>query len=59
MAVERPPSSRLITFEEGSDEAKVQYYLHTNDAYFQGWFPSLERTVPLTRAFSLSAKARA
>lgn len=49
--VERPPSSRLITFEEGSDQARVQYYLHGNEFYFQGWFAPLERVVPLSKAF--------
>lgn len=52
--VERPPSSRLITFEEGSDKARVQFYLHSNDFYFQGWFHPLERIVPLSKKFKLS-----
>lgn len=49
-----PPSSRLLTFTEGSDQLKVQYYLHTNDFYYQGWYADAETTVQLNKAFWLN-----
>lgn len=48
-----PPSSRLLTFTEGSDEVRVQFYLHTTDYYYQGWFEPAETTIRLSRPFSL------
>jgi len=35
-------SSRLSTFIEGSDTVKVQYYLHTKDFHYQGWYGLLK-----------------
>jgi hypothetical protein len=49
-----PPSSRLLTFTEGSDQLKVQYYLHTRDYYYQGWYPNAEMTIQLSKSFSFS-----
>lgn len=46
-----PPMSRLFTFEEGSDEARIQCYLHTSDYEPQGWFAPVERTVKLSKPF--------
>jgi hypothetical protein len=46
-----PPSSRLLTFTEGSDEVKVQYYLHTNDYYYQGWYKDAESTITISKPF--------
>ncbi|MDG2091494.1 MAG: metallophosphoesterase [Gammaproteobacteria bacterium] len=46
-----PPSSRLLTFTEGSDEVKVQYYLHTNDYYYQGWYKDAEVTITISKPF--------
>ena len=46
-----PPSSRLLTFTEGSDELRIQYYLHSNDYYYPGWFVGEEVTVRLGRPF--------
>lgn len=49
-----PPSSRLLTFTEGSDEVKVQYYLHTNDYYYQGWYKDAEITITISKPFYFS-----
>ena len=46
-----PPSSRLLTFTEESDELKVQFYLHTANYYYQGWLEEEERTVKLSKPF--------
>ena len=32
--------SRLVTFESGVSEARIQCYLHTTDHAAQGWYPS-------------------
>ena len=48
-----PPSSRLLTFTEGSDQMKVQYYLHTRDYHFQGWYAPEEKIVELRTRFKL------
>ena len=45
------PVSRLITFVEGSNEVRVQCYLHTSQYAPQGWYPKAERTLKLARAF--------
>ena len=49
-----PPSSSLLTFTEGSDQLKVQYYLHTRDFYHQGWYADAELTVQLSKPFNFS-----
>ena len=36
--------SRLLTFEDGSDEVLVQCYLHTSQYAPQGWYGPSERT---------------
>ena len=41
------PMSRLLTFTEGSAEARMQCYLHTNDHAAQGWYAPAERRIPL------------
>ena len=46
-----PPSSRVLTFTEGSDQVKVQYYLHSNDFYFQGWYEDAEVTITISKPF--------
>jgi hypothetical protein len=48
-----PPMSRLLTFEEGSDQVRVQCYLHTSDHAPQGWYAAAERWLPLGRPFHL------
>ena len=45
------PVSRLITFAEGSDEVRVQCYLHTSQYAPQGWYSPAERTLKLAKAF--------
>ena len=45
------PLSRLITFEDDSDRARVQCYLHTSEYAPQGWYDPVEKTIPLTRPF--------
>jgi hypothetical protein len=45
------PMSRLLTFTEGSDEVRVQCYLHTNHHAPQGWYPKAERTIRLGKPF--------
>jgi len=45
------PMSRLITFAEGSNEVRVQCYMHTSQFAPQGWYPKAERTLTLHKAF--------
>ncbi|MBS3763397.1 MAG: metallophosphoesterase [Planctomycetes bacterium] len=45
------PMSRLLTFQEGEEQARVQCYLHTSEYADQGWYPPVERDVRLPRAF--------
>ena len=47
------PMSRLLTFEDGSDEVRIQCYLHTSDYAPQGWYGPAERTVTLNRPVRL------
>ena len=46
-----PPKSRLLTFTEGSNEVRVQCYMHTNEFLPQGWYESAERQLALDHAF--------
>lgn len=43
--------SRLFTFTEGSDEVRIQCYLHDSQYAPQGWYPKAERTAKLTKPF--------
>jgi len=52
------PMSRLLTFEEGNDEVRVQCYLHTSQWAPQGWYFPAERTLRLARPFYFSNEAR-
>ena len=47
------PMSRLLTFEDGSDEVLVQCYLHTSHYAPQGWYGPAERTIRLNRRVRL------
>ena len=47
------PMSRLLTFEDGSDEVLVQCYLHTSEYAPQGWYSPAERTIRLNRPVKL------
>lgn len=48
------PMSRLLTFKVGSDEVRVQCYLHTSQHAPQGWYAPAERTIRISRLFSMS-----
>lgn len=48
------PLSRLLTFTEGSNEARVQCYLHTSEHAPQGWYAKAERTIRLGKPFRSS-----
>ena len=45
------PISRLFTFTEGSDEVRVQCYLHTSEHAPQGWYDKVEQTLKLSKPF--------
>lgn len=45
------PMSRVLTFTPGSDQVRVQCYLHTSEYKPQGWYDAVERTLPLPRPF--------
>ncbi len=43
MPITTLPISRLLTFEPGSDEVRVQCYLHTSQYAPQGWYEKSRR----------------
>jgi hypothetical protein len=45
------PMSRLLSFTEGSREARVRCYLHTSDYAPQGWYAPAERIIRLSKPF--------
>ena len=45
------PMSRLLTFTEGSDEVRVQCYLHTSQYAPQGFYAPSERVLKLRHPF--------
>jgi Calcineurin-like phosphoesterase len=45
------PKSRLLTFAEGSNEIRVQCYMHTDEFLPQGWYDQAERGLKLSRVF--------
>ena len=45
------PMSRLLTFSEGSNEVRIQCYLHTSQYASQGWYPAAERIILLGKPF--------
>lgn len=47
------PMSRLFTFTQGSDQVRVQCYLHTDDHAPQGWYDKAERTIKIGKAFEM------
>ena len=49
------PMSRLFTFAEGSDEVRVQCYLHTDQYAPEGWYKQSERTLKLRHKFEVPA----
>lgn len=50
------PISRLLTFTDGSDEVRVQCYMHTSEHAPQGWYDKVERTLKLSRPFRAPAE---
>jgi hypothetical protein len=46
------PISRLLTFQPGSNQVRVQCYLHTSQHAPQGWYEKSEKTLTLDRPFS-------
>lgn len=48
------PMSRLLTFTEGSDQVRVQCYLHTSQHAPQGWYAKAERVIPIRKTFQVS-----
>jgi len=46
------PMSRLLTFADGSDEMRVECYLHTDHYAPRGWFHPAERTLRLAKRFA-------
>lgn len=51
MPITTLPVSRLLTFEPGSREVRVQCYLHTDQHAPQGWYEPAERRIELPRSF--------
>lgn len=49
------PMSRLLTFTDGSDQVRVQCYLHTSQHAAQGWYAKAERTIRISRPFEVDA----
>jgi hypothetical protein len=45
------PISRLFTFTEGSDDVRVQCYMHTSEHAPQGWYDKVERSLKLSMPF--------
>jgi len=45
------PLSRLITFTEGSNQVRVQCYMHTSQYAPQGWYQRAERILTLNKSF--------
>jgi hypothetical protein len=48
------PMSRLFTFTEGSDQVRVQCYLHTSQYHPQGWYENAERRLTLSKPFRMA-----
>jgi hypothetical protein len=48
------PMSRLFTFTEGSDQVRVQCYLHTDHFQPVGWYEPAERVLTLGKAFRMA-----
>ncbi len=48
------PKSRLLTFKEGRKDVRVGCYMHTSEFLPQGWYDKAERSLQLSRKFSLS-----
>ena len=49
----KSPKSRLITFTPGSDEVRIQCYLHSDDVAPRGWYEKAERNFHLRQRFEI------
>ena len=47
------PHSRLFTFEDGSDVARIECYMHTDEHCAQGFYPEKAVDVTLSKPFRL------
>ena len=47
------PKSRLFTFTEGSDQVRLQCYMHTSEFLPQGWYAKDDRVLQLSKPFKL------
>jgi len=48
------PHSRLLSFEDGSDELLVECYMHTDEYKPQGFYAEKARRLPLTKPYRAS-----
>jgi len=46
------PMSRLLTFHDGSDQAQIDCYLHTDEHRPIGFYPAQSETIQLTKPYS-------
>jgi len=47
------PHSRLFTFEDGSDCAAIECYMHSKDYREQGFYPEKKKEIKLTKPFQI------
>jgi len=52
-AFPNPPKSRLLTFTEGSNQLKIQCYMHTDEFKAKGWYDTAERILTLSHSFRI------
>lgn len=52
------PRSWLLTFTEGSNELTARCYLHGSEFAHQGWFPTFDRVIKLSKPFRMPAARR-
>ena len=45
------PHSRLFTFEDGSDHAVIDCYMHSDEYRAQGFYPDRQVRLRLTKPF--------
>jgi hypothetical protein len=45
------PMSRVLYFQEGSNQVRVRCYMHTSEFKPQGWYDAAERYITLSRPF--------
>ena len=48
------PMSRLLTFTDGSNQVRVQCYLHASPYRPQGWYQEAERVLELGKPFRMA-----